>query len=1046
MVIMSLSRVSRSAIAFAVWAVLALALSADVGSAQISRLGETILPTAPVIPPHNRYPDIAYDSIHDVYLAVSGPGTIRGRFIRPDGTVAGDPFQIDTGGVDPQCASVAFNPTTGTFLVAWHDGRNAPPPNGYPDLFVRALMYSGGVPTFLSTDTQLSDPGKGSWWEARAGIAYSTVSQHFMVAWRQLDDAEIHARMVSANGAPLSPPFTVTQNTYSESRPAVTYNPATDQFLVGYDGWTDNYNFAETRWVQAGAAGGPVGTPLRLLNSVSGIWAGDAAFNSVTGKSFFFFVHYGWPFGILGQRYNSDGTPDGTVFVVSSYYYAYDAVSVAYNPVSNTFALVTHISVHPQDDPRNAEDAVVELHQDGTPVDNGIIATAIGGNGNFNPQIAAQTNAAKWLLVTANLNPLVAGWSMFAQFVQTATRETGGPPPPPPPPSLAKSAPASGATGQPMSVTLSWTAMTGATDYQYCVNTTNDTACGGGWTSVGTATSVSLPNLLAGVTYYWQAQATVNGSPVAANNGTWWSLSTQVPIVANFTDFNNNGKSDLVWRNAQTGEIVVSLMDGTTLTGQLSLPTVSETRWRIAGVADLNGDGEPDLVWRHTLTGEIAVWFMNGATSVSETRLPTVADSAWQIAAIGDLNGDRKPEFVWRHRTTGQNALWYLSYANNALTVVGNWSLPSVSDPAWRIVGAADFNHDGRGDLLWRNALTGSNAVWQMNDREILLNAALPAVADRGWAVGAVVDLDADGQADIVWRNCRTGWGAVWYMNGASAIDDRWLPSRSLQWDLAGSSCDALSDFDGNGSPDIVWRNTSDGRNVIWHLNAFTHLAGDSPLPQVDLSWQMTAVADFNADGLPDVVWRNQTTGANVVWLMSGPTPVTAVDLPAVQNLPGQIWEIAAAADMDGDGKPDLIWRNTTTGANVVWSMDGTTYLSPTLLPRVENTAWRIVAAADFDGDGKTDLVWHNGTTGNTDLWFMNRTAVQSVVRLTMVPADWQIIQAADVDRDGNADLLWRNYATGENRIWFMQGATKLSEVALPTEPNVDWKVLRSRH
>ena len=29
------------------------------------------------------------------------------------------------------------------------------------------------------------------------------------------------------------------------------------------------------------------------------------------------------------------------------------------------------------------------------------------------------------------------------------------------------------------------------------------------------------------------------------------------------------------------------------------------------------------------------------------------------------------------------------------------------------------------------------------------------------------------------------------------------------------------------------------------------------------------------------------------------------------------------AADFDSDGKPDIVWRNSTTGQNVVWYMDG---------------------------------------------------------------------------------------------------------------------------
>ena len=35
--------------------------------------------------------------------------------------------------------------------------------------------------------------------------------------------------------------------------------------------------------------------------------------------------------------------------------------------------------------------------------------------------------------------------------------------------------------------------------------------------------------------------------------------------------------------------------------------------WKIAGVFELDGDGKSDLVWRNTQSGEVAEWLMNGA-------------------------------------------------------------------------------------------------------------------------------------------------------------------------------------------------------------------------------------------------------------------------------------------------------------------------------------------------------------------------------------------------------------------------------------------------
>ena len=34
-------------------------------------------------------------------------------------------------------------------------------------------------------------------------------------------------------------------------------------------------------------------------------------------------------------------------------------------------------------------------------------------------------------------------------------------------------------------------------------------------------------------------------------------------------------------------------------------------------------------------------------------------------------------------------------------------------------------------------------------------------------------------------------------------------------------------------------------------------------------------------------------------------------------------WKIVGTGDFNSDGKPDILWRNTSTGQNGVWYMDG---------------------------------------------------------------------------------------------------------------------------
>jgi hypothetical protein len=94
------------------------------------------------------------------------------------------------------------------------------------------------------------------------------------------------------------------------------------------------------------------------------------------------------------------------------------------------------------------------------------------------------------------------------------------------PPMFYKNAPASGATGQSLTPTLSWGSSAGATAYEYCYDTSNDSACGGSWVSNGLSTSAIVGPMNDATTYYWQVRARNASGVVDANNGGWRSFTT----------------------------------------------------------------------------------------------------------------------------------------------------------------------------------------------------------------------------------------------------------------------------------------------------------------------------------------------------------------------------------------------------------------------------------------------------------------------------------------------------------------------------------------
>ncbi len=103
---------------------------------------------------------------------------------------------------------------------------------------------------------------------------------------------------------------------------------------------------------------------------------------------------------------------------------------------------------------------------------------------------------------------------------------------------LGKASPADGATGVALSPTLSWGAVGGALWYGYCYDTTDNDACDSiSWIDAGTATSVVLPALAPNATYYWQVFASTGSYPYAvyADGDTWWSFTTEAPVLQEMT-------------------------------------------------------------------------------------------------------------------------------------------------------------------------------------------------------------------------------------------------------------------------------------------------------------------------------------------------------------------------------------------------------------------------------------------------------------------------------------------------------------------------------
>jgi hypothetical protein len=234
--------------------------------------------------------------------------------------------------------------------------------------------------------------------------------------------------------------------------------------------------------------------------------------------------------------------------------------------------------------------------------------------------------------------------------------------------------------------------------------------------------------------------------------------------IVSANDLDGDGQSDLVWRQMQTGDVAVWLLNGATATQAPVVASGVPLAWKIAGTGDLDGDGKADVIWRHTQSGAVAVWLMDGVTVKDVPVIAGGVPLAWQIVGTGDLDGDRKGDLVWRSTQTGDVAVWFM----NGATAKAGPVIASGVPLAWRIDGVGDLDGDGKADLIWRHTLNGDLAGWLMDGASIRQGPVISAGGPLEWQILGVKDVDGDEKADLVWRHVPTGNVAVWLMNGVA--------------------------------------------------------------------------------------------------------------------------------------------------------------------------------------------------------------------------------------------------------------------------------------
>jgi hypothetical protein len=243
-------------------------------------------------------------------------------------------------------------------------------------------------------------------------------------------------------------------------------------------------------------------------------------------------------------------------------------------------------------------------------------------------------------------------------------------------------------------------------------------------------------------------------------------------------DFDRDGSADIVFQD-KNGALASWHMQGVDMISASLLDSQArpEPGWRIAGSGDFDQDGNEDLLLQHE-NGALAAWFMNGRQLRLGALIAVDLAEAneWKVAGTADFNQDDKPDLLVRDGN-GRLAAWMVAGGRVVSTALLNLGNPI--DLAWEVVGAEDFNEDGRPDVVFQHR-NGTLALWYLDGFATASPALFsPSHPGADWRVVGVTDRNGDRKPDLLFQHQKDGTLALWLLDGARLSQPRLLnPSK----------------------------------------------------------------------------------------------------------------------------------------------------------------------------------------------------------------------------------------------------------------------------
>lgn len=346
-------------------------------------------------------------------------------------------------------------------------------------------------------------------------------------------------------------------------------------------------------------------------------------------------------------------------------------------------------------------------------------------------------------------------------------------------------------------------------------------------------------------------------------------------------------------------------------------------------IADLNGDGKPDLVVTNAGLAEGVIGVLLGKGD--GTFLPVVTynsggDFAYSVV-VADVNGDGKPDLLVAD--CGLIGINVCNHSNGLVGVLlgnGDGTFQPVvtydSGGSTTVsIAVADVNADGKPDVLLANECGNSSTCADGSVGVLLGNGdgtfQKATTYDTKYAIDsvAVADVNGDGRLDLLVASSGNSRVGVLLGNG----DGTFQPVVIYESGGISSLSVAVADVNGDGKPDLLVANICDTSGNCAHGSVSVLLGNGDGTFQTAVSYDpggtgawSVAVADVNGDGKPDLVVAIFFYNTVAVLLGNGDgTFQAATTYGSGGNSPTSV----AVADLNGDGLLDVAVANFCGGS-----------------------------------------------------------------------------------------------------------------------------------